>query len=499
MNFAVGLKPLLAEARSMESLEKQLICPICLEMFTKPVVILPCQHNLCRKCANDVFQASNPLWQSRGSSAVPSGGRFRCPSCRHEVVLDRHGVYGLQRNLLVENIIDIYKQESARPLHTKAEQHLMCEEHEDERINIYCLRCEAPTCSLCKVFGAHKDCEVAPLPAVYQRQKSELSDGIAMLVAGNDRIQAIITQMEEICRTIEENGRRQKQHLGLRFDSLYSILEERKKELLQSIAREQETKVQRVRGLIRQYGDHLEASSKLVESAIQAMEEPQMAVYLQHSKELLKKITDMSKVSMSSRPEPGYENMDHFSINVDYVAEMLRTIEFQTEPLGEDEADGPGDGSEAAADEDRLDSLEVPEVVEDVGPRQKPASSPHGETFTRTGHCPLGAPSKQCWDELAEYTAGSATVSARSGPVPPGPASLAPKEGCGSAGCVTRLVLRHRGVTADAADDAPGEGLLVGQRLGLGRSTGTGMAQELVIQDGTEEIPVGYQEKLLLP
>ncbi|NXI91556.1 TRI54 protein, partial [Psophia crepitans] len=217
-----------------------------------------------------------------------------------------------------------------RPLHAKAEQHLMCEEHEDERINIYCLRCEAPTCSLCKVFGAHKDCEVAPLPAVYQRQKSELSDGIAMLVAGNDRIQAIISQMEEICRTIEENGRRQKQHLGLRFDSLYSILEERKKELLQSIAREQEAKVQRVRGLIRQYGDHLEASSKLVESAIQAMEEPQMAVYLQHSKELLKKITDMSKVSMSSRPEPGYENMDHFSINVDYVAEMLRTIEFQT-------------------------------------------------------------------------------------------------------------------------------------------------------------------------
>lgn len=53
----------------------------------------------------------------------------------------------------------------------------MCKEHEDERINIYCLRCEAPTCSLCKVFGAHKDCEVAPLPAVYQRQKVALVAG----------------------------------------------------------------------------------------------------------------------------------------------------------------------------------------------------------------------------------------------------------------------------------------------------------------------------------
>ncbi|KPP74611.1 hypothetical protein Z043_106224 [Scleropages formosus] len=61
-----------------------------------------------------VWSAANPLWQSRGSAAMSAGGRFRCPSCRHEVVLDRHGVFGLQRNLLVENIIDIYKQESSR-------------------------------------------------------------------------------------------------------------------------------------------------------------------------------------------------------------------------------------------------------------------------------------------------------------------------------------------------------------------------------------------------
>ena len=52
----MGFKPLLGDAHSMDNLEKQLICPICLEMFSKPVVILPCQHNLCRKCANDVFQ-----------------------------------------------------------------------------------------------------------------------------------------------------------------------------------------------------------------------------------------------------------------------------------------------------------------------------------------------------------------------------------------------------------------------------------------------------------
>lgn len=50
------------------------------------------------------------LFQARTTMMVNSG-RFRCPTCRQEVVLDRHGVYGLQRNLLVENIIDAYKQE----------------------------------------------------------------------------------------------------------------------------------------------------------------------------------------------------------------------------------------------------------------------------------------------------------------------------------------------------------------------------------------------------
>ncbi|XP_049759967.1 tripartite motif-containing protein 54 [Elephas maximus indicus] len=359
MNFAVGFKPLLGDAHSMDNLEKQLICPICLEMFSKPVVILPCQHNLCRKCANDVFQASNPLWQSRGSTTVSSGGRFRCPSCRHEVVLDRHGVYGLQRNLLVENIIDIYKQESSRPLHSKAEQHLMCEEHEDEKINIYCLSCEVPTCSLCKVFGAHKDCEVAPLPTIYKRQKSELSDGIAMLVAGNDRVQAVITQMEEVCQTIEDNSRRQKQLLNQRFETLCAVLEERKGELLQALAREQEAKLQRVRGLIRQYGDHLEASSKLVESAIQSMEEPQMALYLQQAKELINKVGTMSKVELAGRPEPGYESMEQFTVSLEHVAEMLRTIDFQPGASGEEEDEEvvlDAEEGSAGPEEERPDS-----------------------------------------------------------------------------------------------------------------------------------------------
>ncbi|XP_072103270.1 E3 ubiquitin-protein ligase TRIM63-like isoform X1 [Mobula birostris] len=333
----MDFQPSIIRASStMETLEKQLICPICLEMFEKPVVILPCQHNLCRKCANDLYQAANPYWQGR--STMISGGRFRCPSCRHEVILDRHGVYGLQRNLLVENIIDIYKEEGiSKPL--KKNNQLMCEEHEDEKINIYCMTCQVPTCSMCKVFGAHKDCEVAPLQNVFQQQKTELADGVAMLVAGNDRVNAITDQLEETCKRIEENSRHQKNQLMEQFDHLYRILEERKKHMLQTITKEQEEKITFIKDLIKQYKEHLEGSSKLVEDAIQFMEEPGIANFLVNAKKLLEKITDASRTSHIPEHEDGFENMDHFSVNLELVEEALKNIAFATAEEDETEED----------------------------------------------------------------------------------------------------------------------------------------------------------------
>ncbi|KAG5281853.1 hypothetical protein AALO_G00049520 [Alosa alosa] len=307
--------------QAMSTLERQLICPICLEVFTKPVVILPCQHNLCRKCANELYQPS--LFQ------VGTGGRFRCPSCRHEVVLDRHGVYGLQRNLLVENIIDVYKQESAssRPL-PKVPVQLTCEEHEGEKVNIYCISCNVPTCSLCKVFGAHKSCQVAPLPEVYQQQKAELSDGIDSLVARNDQVQASISELEEICRNIEDNSKTQKQALCEKFDRLSTILEERRKIMTQRITYEQDDKTNHTQSLVRTYGEQVNSNSKLVENALHTMEEPEMAAFVQNAKILIEKVNEAANSIVVETLEPGYENMDHYKVNFNAEERALYQLDF---------------------------------------------------------------------------------------------------------------------------------------------------------------------------
>lgn len=66
-----------------------------------------------------------------------------------------------------------------------------------------------------------------------------------------------------------------------KFDQLYSMLEEKKREMSQKVTEEQEEKLNYIRGLTSKYGDHLEQSCKVVEMGIQTMEEPEMALFLQ--------------------------------------------------------------------------------------------------------------------------------------------------------------------------------------------------------------------------
>uniref|UniRef100_A0A8C4QGP4 Tripartite motif-containing protein 54 n=1 Tax=Eptatretus burgeri TaxID=7764 RepID=A0A8C4QGP4_EPTBU len=322
------VRSMLRSTDQLETLERQLLCPICLEIFTKPVVILPCQHNLCRKCASDIFEASNPYYTSR-SGMLPSGGRFRCPSCRHEVVLDRHGVYGLQRNLLVENIIDIYKEEAMRPI--KKLDQPMCPEHGEEKINIYCVSCRVPTCSLCKVFGEHKDCQVEPLCNIYTGQKTELNEQVAGLVACNDRRQALISQLEKLCSVIEENGREQQNVINERFDGLLAALEERRRVLLRTVCREQEGRIRRIRDMVSRHSVALHNTSHLVQVALQSIDEPEMAVFLQSSGPLFDRITEACEGEDLEAPEPGYENMDHFSADLEEAEEAIRSITFTSD------------------------------------------------------------------------------------------------------------------------------------------------------------------------
>lgn len=85
-------------------------------------------------------------------------------------------------------------------------------------------------------------------------------------------------RLQEFCP--QENSHQVKEELSQKFDVLYAILDEKKSELLQRITREQEEKLSFIEALIQQYREQLDKSTKLVETAIQSLDETGGAIFL---------------------------------------------------------------------------------------------------------------------------------------------------------------------------------------------------------------------------
>ncbi|XP_067878714.1 tripartite motif-containing protein 46-like isoform X1 [Heterodontus francisci] len=141
------------ERASMKNIERELICPLCKEMYKQPI-ILPCMHNVCLMCATELLvqqgilcvepasepssPASTPMMRSprlgrragpkadrldrliragygtypgrrRGAAHPPQTISVPCPSCQREVDLGERGLTDLFRNLTLERIVERYK------------------------------------------------------------------------------------------------------------------------------------------------------------------------------------------------------------------------------------------------------------------------------------------------------------------------------------------------------------------------------------------------------
>ncbi|MBN3274095.1 TRI18 ligase, partial [Polyodon spathula] len=222
----------------METLESELTCPICLELFEDPL-LLPCAHSLCFSCAHRILVS-----HCTSNEPVESVSAFQCPTCRYVITLNQRGLEGLKRNVTLQNIIDRFQKASLSGPNSPSEirrerafdgnamttssekvqcqfcdqdppqdavktcvtcevsycedclkathpnkkpftghrliepipdshlRGLMCLEHEDEKVNMYCVTDEQLICSLCKLVGRHRDHQVAALSERYEKLKS---------------------------------------------------------------------------------------------------------------------------------------------------------------------------------------------------------------------------------------------------------------------------------------------------------------------------------------
>lgn len=107
-------------------LEEELICPICLNVFSEPVQ-LPCKHNFCRMCINEAWSKD--------------AGMVRCPECNHAYSQKP----ALEKNHKLSNIVEKFNALNVEK--TPAVLHcILCRRGPPLQAQKVCLRCNAPCC-----------------------------------------------------------------------------------------------------------------------------------------------------------------------------------------------------------------------------------------------------------------------------------------------------------------------------------------------------------------
>lgn len=118
--------------------EKDLICPVCLEIFIDPV-LLSCTHSICRYCLQR-------FWEKQGHKA--------CPLCRRRVSKEP------PLNLNLRNLCEAYQEE--RRLKSSIGDENVCSLHK-EKLRLFCLDDQQAVCLVCRDSRKHTNHKFCPI------------------------------------------------------------------------------------------------------------------------------------------------------------------------------------------------------------------------------------------------------------------------------------------------------------------------------------------------
>ncbi|XP_073495741.1 probable E3 ubiquitin-protein ligase MID2 isoform X1 [Phyllobates terribilis] len=385
----------------METLESELTCPICLELFEDPL-LLPCAHSLCFSCAHRILVSGN----ASGEIVEPVPA-FQCPTCRYVIALNHRGLEGLKRNVTLQNIIDrfqkasvsvpsspgdenrdkIYKSipimateripcqfcevepprdavktcvtcevsycdrclrathpnkkpfTSHRLVEPVPDAHfrgLVCLEHENEKVNMYCTVDDQLICALCKLVGRHREHQVASLSDRYEKLKQTLEYNISNLVKHSSELETQMAKLIQICQQVEVNTSMHEAKLNEECDELMDIIQRRKQMIAVKIKETKVRKVMKLRKLAQQIANcrqRLERSTVLINQADHLLKENDHARFLQAAKTVVDRVSMATTSSQVLIPDVNLNDaFENFALDFSREKKLLEGLDYVTAP-----------------------------------------------------------------------------------------------------------------------------------------------------------------------
>ncbi|XP_043534313.1 zinc-binding protein A33-like [Chiloscyllium plagiosum] len=243
---------IMASRQQLQRLTEEAVCPICLDLFTDPV-ILDCGHNFCRSCITQ-------SWEEKEINS--------CPECR-EVFPERN----LRVNRALANLAEEARKLKLDPKEKESKPH--CEKHQED-LELFCETDKKLICAICRDSREHREHRFLPINEAVEIYKHKLKSSLDSLTEKKSAVQQTeLTQKRKISEVREQASSLQT-HITSEFTKMHQILTEKEQRLLRDLREEEERVVEPMEKNLREIQENLnsieEKLSKLQKQTEQKVE-----------------------------------------------------------------------------------------------------------------------------------------------------------------------------------------------------------------------------------
>ncbi|XP_059571073.1 zinc finger protein RFP [Alligator mississippiensis] len=216
----------MAAERSLQSLRDEVTCPVCLELFRDPVMILGCGHNFCRACITQ-------CWEGAETDVT-------CPQCRQTFA---QRLLGPNRQLA--NVVEVVKGLNVGSVEGAGGK-MVCEQH-GEALKLFCETDQVLMCVICRESRVHRAHPVAPIQEAAQQCKEQIQTQLQLLRGERERLESLQWSESQKHQEYQQKAAAERQKIVAAFEQLRQFLEEQERLVLAELG-ELESRIEESQG-----------------------------------------------------------------------------------------------------------------------------------------------------------------------------------------------------------------------------------------------------------